>query len=99
MERQDYAESGHQEVAGEVRAWLARKQVSGRSAAQKLGMTEIYLNRRLRGVVPFNVVDLAALARLLDIPMTAFFDTPEALRMGQGFRTTPSRTPILAAAA
>lgn len=66
----------NQIVAGEVRAWLARRQRSARSVAQELGWTEIYLNRRIRGVVPFDVNDLARLAKLLDVPVTAFFEPP-----------------------
>ena len=64
-------------VAGEVRAWLARRQRSGRSVAQELGWTEIYLNRRIRGLVPFDVTDLGQLANLLDVPVTVFFERPE----------------------
>lgn len=63
-------------VAGEVRAWLGRRQLSGRNVAQELGWTEVYLNRRIRGVVPFDVTDLGQLAKLLDVPVTAFFEPP-----------------------
>lgn len=64
------------DVAGEVRAWLARRQRSGRSAALALGWTEIYMSRRLTGKIPFNVADLAAIADLLEVPVTTFFETP-----------------------
>jgi transcriptional regulator with XRE-family HTH domain len=99
MELEHHSAEAYQAIAGEVRAWLARRQLSGRSVAQQLGMTEIYLNRRLRGAVPFNVVDLTAIARLLDVPVTVFFDVPEGARTIMRVRTTPSRAPILAAAA
>jgi transcriptional regulator with XRE-family HTH domain len=77
MKTQDYAAKPYEVVAGEVRAWLARRQISGRAAAAELGMTEIYLNRRLRGAVPFNVIDLGAIADLLGVPVTVFFEEPE----------------------
>jgi transcriptional regulator with XRE-family HTH domain len=71
-----HAEMMQRIVAGEVRAWLARRQRSGRSAALELGWTEPYLSRRLTGGVPFDVSDLAKLAELLDVPITVFFDGP-----------------------
>ena len=98
METQDYASKPYDAVAGEVRAWLARRQISGRSAAQQLGMTEIYLNRRLRGIVPFNVIDLGALANLLDVPITVFFDSPDRAITGEGSRNLRFSTPARAAA-
>jgi transcriptional regulator with XRE-family HTH domain len=72
------------EVAGEVRAWLARRKRSARSVALELGWTEPYLSRRLTGGVPFNVIDLAAIAGVLEIPMSVFFDIPSG-----GIRTAP----------
>ncbi len=33
----------------------------------------MYLSRRMRGLAPFNVDDLAALAQLLGVPVSAFF--------------------------
>src|SRR5258707_1811448 len=52
-------------VAAEVRAWLGRRNRSGRSIARELGWTEPYLSRRLTGTVPFDVADLVAIADLL----------------------------------
>jgi transcriptional regulator with XRE-family HTH domain len=89
----------HDDVAAEVRAHLARRRISGRRLAAQLGMTEPYLSRRLTGAVPFNVNDLSAIADYLELPVASFFDAPEGARMILGVRTTPSRTPILAAAA
>jgi transcriptional regulator with XRE-family HTH domain len=71
-------------VASEVRAWMGRRQRSGRSVALEVGCSEIYLSRRLTGKVPFDVADLAAIAHVLDVPMATFFETPE------GFRTGPT---------
>lgn len=69
-----------EDVAGEVRAWMGRRRRSGRSIAFELGWTEVYLSRRLTGQVPFDVADLAALAGLLDVPVTAFFTMPEGVK-------------------
>jgi transcriptional regulator with XRE-family HTH domain len=61
-------------VAGEVRAYLGRRRLSGRAAAMQLGWTQQYMSRRLTGTIPFDVADLAALADLLEIPVIAFFE-------------------------
>src|SRR5258708_18443219 len=73
-------------VAAEVRAWLGRRNRSGRSIARELGWTEPYLSRRLTGTVPFDVADLVAIADLLDVSVTAFFDS----RMSVYVHSVPS---------
>ena len=98
MESKGYPDSAKESVAAEVRAWLARRQWSGRAASQELGWTEIYLNRRLRGVVPFDVADLEQLAKLLDLPITAFFQTPDVVRIGLGSGNLRFSTPLRRAA-
>lgn len=70
--------STHLVVAAEVRAHLARKRISGRQAAFALGWKQPYISRRLSGDIPFDVNDLAALAELLEVPVTAFFEVPYA---------------------
>ena len=64
------------DVAAEVRAHLARQRLSGRQAAIRLGWTQPYMSRRLTGEIPFDVADLEAIADLLGIPATAFFQRP-----------------------
>jgi transcriptional regulator with XRE-family HTH domain len=66
----------HELVAAEVRAELARQQLSGVRAAKALGWTQNYLSVRLRGAVAFDVTDLIMIADLLEIPVTTFFETP-----------------------
>jgi transcriptional regulator with XRE-family HTH domain len=70
-------------VAGEVRAHLARRGLSGNEAAMQIGWTQPYLSRRLSGRVPFNVADLATLAKFLEVPVTEFFQVPHARPSGQ----------------
>jgi len=79
----------HERVAEEVRAVLARKRISGRHAARDLGWKPGYMHRRLSGEAPFDVNDLAALAGLLEVPITVFFSgvepgTPQAKTAGDG---------------
>lgn len=75
MDRTD-AQVTKETVAGEVRAWLGRRNRSGRSVARELGWTEPYLSRRLTGSVPFDVADLVKIADLLDVPVATFFEYP-----------------------
>ena len=83
------------DVAAEVRAHLARQRLSGRQAAMRLGWTQPYMSRRLTGEIPFDVADLEAIANLLGIPATAFFQRPRytgpAFAPGQGVRLTERR--------
>jgi transcriptional regulator with XRE-family HTH domain len=69
-------------IAAEVRAWMARRQRSGRSLALELGCSEIYLSRRLTGKVPFDVAELATIADLLEVPVSVFFEIPVGLKTG-----------------
>lgn len=61
------------QVAEEARALLARRRVSGRQIGKMLGWSPAYLSRRLTGQIPFSVADLEALARILRVPISAFF--------------------------
>jgi transcriptional regulator with XRE-family HTH domain len=60
-------------VAAEIRAELARRRLSARRAAARLGWTQAYLSRRLNGDVPFDVKDIEALAGLLGVSPQRFF--------------------------
>lgn len=66
-----------QVVAANVRAELARERWSGRRAASALGMSPMYINRRLSGDTPMDVNDLAMFSRLLGVPVGVFFETNE----------------------
>jgi hypothetical protein len=70
----------HELVAAEVRAELARKQLSGVRAARALGWTQNYLSVRLRGMVAFDVTDLMKIAELLEVPVSTFFQFPAGVR-------------------
>lgn len=59
-------------VAAEIRAELARQQISGVRAAKSLGWTQNYISTRLRGVTPLSLDDLEAIAKLLEVPVSQF---------------------------
>lgn len=56
-------------VAGEVRAVAARKRVTQASIARELGMSQQALSRRWTGELAFDVEELAAVARILDVSL------------------------------
>jgi transcriptional regulator with XRE-family HTH domain len=66
----------YEAIAGEVRAELARQKLSGVRVARQLGWTQNYISRRLSGTVPFDVADLQAIADLLEVSVTEFFQVP-----------------------
>lgn len=63
----------HEVIAEEMRVLFARRLLTPAKVARELGWTDNYISRRLTGKVPFDVNDLAALARLLGVPIMAFF--------------------------
>lgn len=56
-------------AAAEVRAELARQQVSARKLAADLGETHTWATRRVKGVVPMSTDDLERIASYLGVPM------------------------------
>jgi len=65
----------HQFVADNLAAELARRRISGRQAAKKLGLSQPYVARRVSGDIPLDVNDIFAFSRLLGI-------NPEVLLTG-----------------
>lgn len=63
--------SAGERTAGAVRAELARRQISGRELASSLGWSVGLTARRLRGECPFDIDELAAVARFLGVPVSA----------------------------
>lgn len=59
-------------VAAEVRAHLARRDISRATAAEYIGISRTLLWNRLRGESPFTVTELEKLAELLDVPVATF---------------------------
>lgn len=63
------APSAAEEVAGQVRAELARQRMSGREFARHTTKDSQYWWRRLSGEKAFDVEDLVTVARVLDVPV------------------------------
>lgn len=60
-------------IAGEFRAEMARKRISGTTLARVLGWPQVYLSRRLTGAVPLRVGEAVRIADCLQIPMDRLF--------------------------
>jgi len=59
-----------------VRARAARNMVTQTELAEALGVSQVAVSRRLRGVVPFDVAELAAVAVLLGCEITELLPPP-----------------------
>lgn len=57
------------QIAAAVRAELARARITGRDAAQLVGIDATTMSRRLNGHYSFTARELVILARTLDIPI------------------------------
>ena len=58
------------EVSGEVRAWMARRDVKQAALAKALGMTQPSLSMRLRGRTRWTIQDLVIVSKTLDVPVS-----------------------------
>lgn len=59
--------STSQETGANIRAELARRGMSQRELAVALGVSTTGVHKRLTGVTPIDVNELALIARLLDV--------------------------------
>lgn len=59
-------------VAAEVRAEMARQQMSQEKLAALTGLSQSRISRRLVGDRPFDITELAAVATALGVPVTQF---------------------------
>lgn len=65
-------------VSSEVRAWMARRGLKQADLATALGVTRQAVSLRLSGKTAWTVDDLAVVAKVLDIPITALLSGPAA---------------------
>lgn len=64
-------------VAAEVRAHLARRQLTATALANAIGKSEMYVSRRIRGEVAFDLVDIEQVARFLSIAVADLLPAAE----------------------
>ncbi len=54
-------------VAGEVRAWMGRRGVNQTALAAAIGVSQSQISKRLKGTIPFDIVELARVAAFLNV--------------------------------
>jgi transcriptional regulator with XRE-family HTH domain len=64
-------------VAAEIRAEMARQQMSQDQLADRIGMSQSTLSRRLTGSLPFDTTELAKVAEALGVVVTALLPNPK----------------------
>ena len=62
------------EVSGEVKAWMARRDVKQEALAKALGMTQPSLSMRLRGRTRWTIQDLVIVSNTLDVPVSVLLE-------------------------
>jgi len=70
---QPNADEVRETVAANLRATLKQNRWSERKAADALGLTPAYVNRRASGDTDLSSSDLAMFARFLNVPVQHFF--------------------------
>lgn len=63
-------------VAGEIRAELARRRMTARELAEKVGVRRMWVQYRLSGTTPIQLDDLHRIAEALDMPVVALLPQP-----------------------
>lgn len=59
-----------EDVAGNVRAEMARRRIGQPQIAQALGLSQASVSRRLMGQTPIDVNELEVIAQVLDVPIS-----------------------------
>lgn len=68
----------HVLVRSNVKAELARKDVQGQAAAERIGMSATMLSSRLHGRSDWRLGELVKLAEILDIPFSRLIEGIDA---------------------
>lgn len=66
-------------IAGEVRAWLARRSLSQADLAERLGVARSAITRRMKGERLFSIIELMEIADWLDIELADLLG-PEVMK-------------------
>lgn len=67
-------------IAGEVRASIARKRLSGSEIARQLGVEQTWFSRRYSGRVPWTAAELQLVMDIIDEDITRVFAAGQAAR-------------------
>jgi len=89
MDTQERDDPVSEAIAGEFRAEMARKRITGTTLAKMLGWGQVYLSRRLTGMVPLRVGEMVKIADYLEIPLDRLMAGASSTQ-GGGIRKTLS---------
>jgi len=56
---------------------MARREISKAKLSRDLGVSEMWVSRRMRGKTQITMDDLERLATALSVPVSSFLPTPE----------------------
>lgn len=63
-------------VAAEVRAEVARQQLTHKQLADQLGISQPQMTKRLNGVLAMDTTELDRIAEILGVPVSRFLIAP-----------------------
>ena len=66
------------DYASEIRAAIARKNISKADVAQALGKSRATASRKLSGLIPITLDELHVLAELIEVPPASLLPTDKA---------------------
>lgn len=81
--RQRTAQDMRLRIAEEIRVMLARRMMSASELARQIGATQPYISRRLTGEIAFDTDDLAQIAEVFGVAVTALFPRREGERAAE----------------
>ncbi|TDC01858.1 XRE family transcriptional regulator [Micromonospora fluostatini] len=61
-------------ISTQVRALLDERSLSGSELARRIGASQSYVSRRLRGEVPWRASDLGRIAKVVNVPVADLVD-------------------------
>lgn len=61
-------------VRGQIKAELARRDLTNTQLAARLGVSDMWVSRRLAGTVPIAVAELEQIADAIGIPVGVFLE-------------------------
>jgi transcriptional regulator with XRE-family HTH domain len=61
-------------VRGQIKAEMARRDLTGEQLAVRLEVSDMWVSRRLRGITPIAVAELEQIAEALGVPVETFLE-------------------------
>lgn len=93
--KNDHGNEMSQIVADNLAAELARKRISGRDAAMRLGLSQPYVARRVSGATPLDVNDLFMFAGFLGIDPSVLLKGENPHQSPDGDATRRGTVPMI----